>query len=138
MRLVGGTPTRVTSNGGFASAESQDGRALFFAKRNVAGLWKISLPSGAREQPVVEGLRTEDWANWIVSDAGIYFIESFSSSEPRRLSFYGFQNGRVELGFSASKIPYASGLALTPDATSLFFTQVDRSESDLMKLDIEP
>lgn len=57
-----GRAVQVTHSGGFASAESIDGKHLYFAKDlGKPGLWRLNLADGANghEQPVLESL--EHW-----------------------------------------------------------------------------
>ena len=55
----GGTPVRVTKNGGIYATESEDGRFLYFSKGRP-GIWKMPLRGGEEErvfdQPESRGL----------------------------------------------------------------------------------
>ena len=44
--INGGSPVRVTTNGGVYAIESEDGRFLYYAKFIGCGVWKRSLETG--------------------------------------------------------------------------------------------
>jgi Tol biopolymer transport system component/DNA-binding winged helix-turn-helix (wHTH) protein len=64
----------VTTQGGYASRESPDGKWLFFTRADAPGIWRQSAGGGPAER-VFERLRPEDWANWQAGASGLYFRE---------------------------------------------------------------
>ena len=77
--VAGGEAQQVTKQGGFAAFESPDGKYLYYAKLDVAGLWRIPV-EGGQESLVLDQLKPRQWGYWAVTDDGIYFINS--ESEP--------------------------------------------------------
>ena len=46
VAVSGGEPSQVTQHGGFAAFESSDGRFLYFAKEDQAGIWRMATRGG--------------------------------------------------------------------------------------------
>ena len=67
----GGSPVRVTTQGGVHGIESMDGRFLFYSKFGECGVWKKSLDTN--EESILP-IHTCDWFNWEVTRDGIYFL----------------------------------------------------------------
>jgi Tol biopolymer transport system component/DNA-binding winged helix-turn-helix (wHTH) protein len=66
--------TQVTSGGGYSSRESVDGRWLYFTRADASGIWRQPVGGGPPSR-VVDSLAPEDWANWEIGTAGLYFRE---------------------------------------------------------------
>jgi Tol biopolymer transport system component len=60
-------PVQVTRNGGFATAESADGRFLFYTKASEPGIWKVPVDRG-RESAVWPGPGPVNWSNWALAE----------------------------------------------------------------------
>ena len=70
--------TAATGDGGYAAQESSDGSALFYTRADAAGIWRVANGAGISAGPperVVATLAPEDWANWQVTAAGLYYRE---------------------------------------------------------------
>ena len=93
LQLAGGDGQQVTKQGGFAAFESSDGKYLYYAKLDVAGLWRIPV-EGGEESLVLDQLKPREWGYWAVADGGIYFINS-ESKPHATIEFFTFATTRV-------------------------------------------
>ena len=133
-RPSGGNPIQLTSNGGFISKESLDGKRLYYS-RVIANteLWSVST-SGGDEQPV-PGLPRFNWPAWDLGKNGIYYFDSVQvpSTGPRAVSFYDFRTGqshKVAELFGAPA-PFGVGISVAPDESNLLYSSLGRSTADI-------
>jgi Tol biopolymer transport system component len=133
----GGTPVRVTRNGGFQPLESSDGRHLFYLDRSpggapmVARLMRLPL-AGGDEEPVLERV----WPFlWSVTDTGIVFITSEADFDAIDVYRFGDQRvarqGRLDFRISRSY----RHMSVSRDGRWVMATKMERLDSDLMRLD---
>ena len=130
MKAEGGEATQVTSNGGFAAAESPDGESLYFTHRGQAGLWRKDLASGERKL-MLDLLQPLDWLNWTLARTGIYFIAR-PAPGVAQLAYYDLKTWRIRPLSPLPKFLYKSGLSISPDGGTLLYTKVEKSEADLI------
>jgi len=130
---AGGEAQQVTKQGGFAAFESQDGKYLYYAKLDAAGLWSIPVEGGEEESLVLDQLKPREWGYWAVAEGGIYFINS-EAKPHATIEFYSFATNRVTPVATIEKEPinWASNLAIAPDGRWILYTQLDQSDSDIM------
>ena len=136
----GGEQIQVTRRGGFAAAESPDGKFLYYAKgRSLPGLWRMPLRGGS-EEPVLPALGPGRWGYWAVTRDGIYYADRAPGNSGQGIYYFNPATRRTALVLRLEKpIPIGeAALALSPDARYLLFTQVDRSGSDIMVADYGP
>ncbi len=121
--------TRV---GGLAAMESRDGKDLFFTRPGLRGLWRGSQDAGRDPVLVVAELDHRDRNNWTVLEKDIAWVLRTSSS-----AFLVFQN--IDSGATSilAELPdlAESGLSVSPDEKTIFFTRTRASEGDLMLLE---
>jgi Tol biopolymer transport system component len=124
----GGTPVRVTRNGGVYAIESDDGRSLFFSKYGQPGVWNMPL-KGGEESRVLD--QPTNWWEWALAPTGIYY---FSDVIPNgRIEFFDFATREKNSILSLEKpASYFGGLAISPDGRSLLFGQTDLDDSYIM------
>jgi Tol biopolymer transport system component/DNA-binding winged helix-turn-helix (wHTH) protein len=127
----GGSPVQVTKNGGVYAIESDDGRFLYYSKFEQPGIWKMPL-NGGEETRVLDQPAGEAWFDWALATTGIYFINA--SAEPNgRIEFFDIASRKTTPIFSLQKPFYKpKGLALSPDGTSLLYTQNESPDSYIM------
>ena len=127
----GGQAQQVTRNGGIMAYESEDGEYLYYSKSALSGIWRMRIETG-EESLIVDQSNDLDWNNWLLTDKGIFFVRRDSIGPA--IIFYSFATGQKREVYRPEKPPIWSmpGLALSPDGSSLLFTQLDRYESDLM------
>ena len=128
----GGAARQVTTQGGFAAFESSDGKYLYYAKFDAAGVWRIPT-EGGEESLVLDRPKPREWGYWAVADRGIYFINS-ESKPLATIEFFSFATTRVTRIATIEKEPIntASNLAISPDGRWILYTQLDQSDSDIM------
>ena len=138
LALEGRGLSSMTTAGGYAAEESPDGRFLYFTRADAPGIWRMSLPAGERKgeapERVTDRLAPEDWANWQIGAAGIYFRElcprhegpavallPWGASEPRDLV------PLVDQGWS--------GFAVSADGEWIVYPRVDRHTCDIRAIE---
>jgi WD40 repeat protein len=125
--------TQMTRQGGIEAEESPDGRYLYYAKRNRAGLWRLFLGEpGAREEKVLdiggEGL-------WSLRLEGILVLIGGHGAPPA-IGFFDFATRRVSelraLPGDWTFVQYGGAFAVSPDGQWVVVTVERVVESDLM------
>ena len=117
----------VTAGGGYRAREAPDGRALFFTRPGIAGIWSQPAGGGAPSR-VVESLAPEDWGNWDVGDRGIYFRKP-DAHQPG-VAFLAF-GAREPVDAAPLSQQGWSGFSVSRDGRSLVYTRVDRQSCDI-------
>ena len=113
----GGTPVRVTRNGGIHGIESEDGQFLYYFKGEQPGIWKMPL-SGGDEERVLD--QVKGWAVWALSPRGIYFIDR-PENDKASIKFFDFAtHKKIRIGEVDKPTP---GLALSPDGKLLLYSR---------------
>jgi Tol biopolymer transport system component len=120
---------QVTTQGGYAAVESEDGEWLFFTKIDQPGIWRLPL-GGGEEELLVQNLDARDWANWTVVGGRIYYLSRLDNGEPR-LAATDLASGETTW-FAQLDRHARAGLSVSPDGTRLFYARTDRRESDVM------
>jgi serine/threonine protein kinase len=138
MPAEGGKATQVTRHGGFTGFESMDGKYFYYVLTPVGGsIWKVPLDGGDETLVLPANLRW--WTIWALGDQGIYFLDFAGEGTERKmlLKLYRFDT-RQTTQIAALEQPVRTDrvrLSLSPDALWLVYSQLDRSESDLMLID---
>ncbi len=121
----GGTPVRVTKNGGIYATEAEDGRSLYYSKGRP-GIWKMALNGGDEEhildQPV-------GWFNWALASGGIYFVNE-ADAQKATIEFFDFATRRRTRIHDVDKP--GVGLALAPDGRSLLYSRPESEDYEIM------
>jgi Tol biopolymer transport system component/DNA-binding winged helix-turn-helix (wHTH) protein len=119
-------PIQVTKNGGLASAESEDGRLLFYSKLSEPGIWTVALDSG-QETLLWPGPGPVNWSNWALGKGGIYFLAPAGNEMPPEIAFLDLETRHVLRIAKLQKYGFF-GFALSPDGKALVYPQTDRNE----------
>ena len=131
---AGGPKVQVTSDGGFAAFESHDGKWLYYALgRSEPGLYRMPAAGGPAAL-VTARLKPGYWGNWALARDGVYFAEPAEGQVYGGIYFLRFADGQVRRLATVEK-PFAvadSAMALSPDGSTLLFTQLDQKGSDIM------
>ena len=132
MPLGDENPTEITESGGFAAAESLDGKWLYFVMRDSAPPTLVRKPlsnSGPQElvTPLINARAFE------LAEDGLYFIPPPGRGEPAVVQFLGNDGRRTEVARLPK--PATFGLSVFPRTRAperiVLYTQKDRVESDL-------
>ena len=124
----GGTPVRVTNNGGVYATESPDGRYLYYSKIEESGIWKMPL-NGGEEERILDQPVGYQWFNWVLASDGIYLIND-ANAEKSRIEFFDFATRQRTVIDVVQKPRY--GLALAPGGNSLLFGRIDSEDYEIM------
>ena len=135
----GGTPVRVTKNGGVYANESDDGRFLYFSKMEQSGIWKMPL-SGGDEERVLDQPEGFQWSNWALAPGGIYLVNEADTEKGNLVNWVDIQKPRIEFfDFATRKRTLIDvvekpryGLALAPDGKSLLYSRTDSEDYEIM------
>jgi hypothetical protein len=121
----------VTHGGGIIGYESADGAALYYAKADEPGLWRMNLNGEDRvPQRVLDDLPTlGDWENWGLFDTGAALV--LRDQEGPIIMLYDIASGTLE---SVTRVPNIAvpSLSVSSDGLSILYARVDGRTSDLM------
>jgi Tol biopolymer transport system component/DNA-binding winged helix-turn-helix (wHTH) protein len=125
--LESGEELQVTRDGGFNPHESNDGRSVYFAKFDEAGIWSVPSRGGAERLVVPDKPQVLYWGHWALTETGLYLLNA--EAEPRtRIEFYDLGTNRISTILTLEKRP-ASGhpsLSATADGKTIFYSQWDQ------------
>jgi len=124
----GGTPVRVTKNGGVYATESDDGRFLYFSKFEQPGIWRLPL-NGGEEGRVLDQPEGYNWFNWALAPGGIYFVTQ-PETKKARIEFFDFATRKRTLIDVVDNPRF--GLALAPDGKSLLYSRTESEDYEIM------
>lgn len=129
MPVQGGSPTKLTNNGGISPAESPDGRFLYYSKYEQGGVWRMPVQGGSETEvlPEVDG---GGWPNWAISSQGIYFLK-FGKFPHATIEFLEFATNKSMPIWTLAREP-GWGLSLSHDGKSIVYVQNEFAESDIM------
>jgi len=126
----GGSPVRVTRNGGVYAVESDEGRFLYYSKVEQQGIWRMPL-NGGEETRILDKIAGFDWFEWALT-TGIYFLNQDAETNGR-IEFFDFSSRETTPIFPLQKPVYRTGgLALSPDGSSLLHSQYEHLDSYIM------
>jgi Tol biopolymer transport system component/DNA-binding winged helix-turn-helix (wHTH) protein len=130
IRVDGGKALRLTSESGFISQESVDGKRLYYSRLSESTeLWSVSTEGGDERR--VEGLPTFAWPAWDVTPTGIYYFDSIQPDST--VLFYDFRTKRSTKAVKlvGSPAPFVMGLSVAPDGSNLLYSREDRAIADI-------
>lgn len=125
----GGTPVQVTRNGGFAPIPAPDGKSIYYAADNapVTTLWQQNLASGNKTLIASSVLRR----SYAPASNGAYYFSGSTSDQRSFLYWLDGRSHRSTLLFTADR-RIGNGVTLAPDGHTLYFTQLDVSDRQLL------
>jgi hypothetical protein len=128
MQAAGGQPSQLTTNGGFVSLESLDGKWVYYTKSQTdTTVWRV--PSRGGEETQVLGPIL--FRNFAVVRDGIYFIPQPDSSGAHMIRFSNFATGKSSF-VALIEDPVRNYLSVSPDGRFLLYPKLDLEGSDLM------
>jgi Tol biopolymer transport system component len=131
--VEGGPAIQVTKNGGFETAESKDGKFLYYSKQGPAGIWRVPV-DGGDEMPIPELAEAAGRQRyWSLTDSGIYFVQMRTTLGPV-LKFFDFQTHAVTQVLALDKDPVGgmAGLSVSPDGAWVLYAQADQDTARIM------
>lgn len=132
----GSEAVQVTRNGGHLAIESADGRWLYYSKIvEDHGIWRAPLStglSGPTEELVAQLFDDYGAGSWILAGNEIIYLGSGKDAGVRAFSL---KTRKSRLLYDVKDHPMERGLALSPDGRHLIFSQLDRSDSNIMIAD---
>jgi Tol biopolymer transport system component/DNA-binding winged helix-turn-helix (wHTH) protein len=134
--IAEGKALQVTRYGGFAAFESQDGKFVYYSKgEKIAGIWRVPT-AGGEETPILDLPQVGYWAYWAIVDNGLLYLDAERTDHPW-ICFFDLETHRRTRIFELPKpvVPFAPGLAVSPDRVSVIYPQVDSSYSDIALAD---
>jgi Tol biopolymer transport system component/serine/threonine protein kinase len=133
MPVNGAAAQQITKTGGREAFESPDGKFVFYAKLDSAGIWKV--PAGGGQETRV--LEHGGQGLWTLTREGIYFLDG-SAANPT-LKFYSFGTRQSETFKEFPKNTQfdtvSSEFSISPDGESILYTQLDQASTDLMLME---
>ncbi len=136
MPSNGSETIQITKQGGMEAFESVDEKYIYYSKaRGISELWRVSKNSGV-EEPVPELSKAALSRNWAISNLGIYFVSKEGESF-YQLKFFDFATRQTSVILNSVKEPVwlFPGLAVSPDASQILYTQNDQLTSSIMLLE---
>ncbi|MGZ4787556.1 MAG: LpqB family beta-propeller domain-containing protein, partial [Terriglobales bacterium] len=125
----GGQPQQVTRQGGFVGLPSADGKWVYFAKSDQAGIWRVAA-SGGEQTRVMEEPALGNWASWTVSGKSIYYLHQ--SPNATSINVFHTDTGRTERIRTLDRSPATySGSTVSPDGKSLVYTDLTEAGSHI-------
>lgn len=129
MPFHGGSPVRLTKNGGISAVESPDLRYLYYVKYEQGGLWRMPL-EGGDETELLNDIGCSGWPDWALSTNGIYYLK-YGKFPQVSIDLFEFASGKTIPIWILDKEP-GWGLSLSNDAKSMVYIENEFSESNLM------
>ena len=129
---AGSSPIQVTRDGGFGAVETEDGKMLLYTKQSSQGIWGRP-PNAGAETRIWAGPGPDNWSNWAVTKGGIYFIVP-DTGQPPKIEYLEFKSKRLSQIGKLDK-PSFYGLAVSPDGSSLLYSQWDRNEHQILVME---
>lgn len=126
-RLDGSELRQVTTGGGFAAFEGEDG--VYFTRQDVPGLWRVPVSGGLGSK---ERDTPSCWGHWALAQTGVFLLEAQPGLDTA-IDFLDFRSGRTSrLHTLPQAAPCAeSSLAVSPDGRELLYVAVEDG-SDIM------
>jgi len=129
VQLRGGFPIQVTRHGGVFAIESTDGRDLYYAKFDSAGIWKMPVQGGEEKRVLDQPSGGTAWRNWVLAQNGIYFLNETNPNAT--VSFFDFDTHKIIPLWTLTKPP-GKGLSVSIDGRSILYVQNEFLQSNLM------
>jgi dipeptidyl aminopeptidase/acylaminoacyl peptidase len=129
---------QVTRSGGMEAEESPDGTYLYYAKRQVRGVFRVPLDAWSAPEEKVLDLGGEGC--WRLTARGIFVLDLESGQRPT-IRFYDFATGTTSFVFEVQVAPewdiltLGGAFTISPDERWALVGTLQIVESDIMLLD---
>jgi Tol biopolymer transport system component len=127
---AGGKAIQLTTKEGFVAKEAPDGKIYYTQPSRRSQMWTID-PDGKNEARV-PGIPELAWPAFDVTAHGIYYIDPITGDDV--IHFYDFatRKSQVALKLPGRAQPYAAQISVSPDETSLLYSQTTHDEADIV------
>jgi Tol biopolymer transport system component/DNA-binding winged helix-turn-helix (wHTH) protein len=129
MPVQGGTPVRLTKNGGISPVESLDGRYLYYCNYERGGVWRMPI-QGGDEIEVLSDVDGGGWPDWAITSKGIYYMR-FGTFPHVSIDFFEFATRKSLPIWTLEQKP-GWGLSISNDGKSIVYIQDEFAESNIM------
>ncbi|MBX3277318.1 MAG: PD40 domain-containing protein [Acidobacteria bacterium] len=128
MPAEGGESVQVTKHGGYEAFESNDGRTLYYAKRE-SGIW--SMPSTGGEEKMI--LNYGLYSRWALLETGICVINPRAFPN-QVMEYYDFTTRRTSVirRFEQAPVSGSPGISVARGGEWILYWQADRIDNDIM------
>jgi Tol biopolymer transport system component len=131
MPAIGGPALQVTEHGGFAPLASPDGRWLYYAKRDQAGLFRMPVAGGA-EETVLDSLPPPMWGAWgLTGDSVVYLSFTGERESPARVEVLAAGKSRIAGVLRLRPVTWDGALGVSPDGKWALVAEVERAGSEI-------
>ncbi len=113
---------------GYAAAESRDGQWLYYTRLDQPGLRRRPTAGGAEEM-VIPHFHVEDWPNWGVLDAGLFYLTWPDDDDPQ-LVLADADGGHPRPLTRLAEHAW-SGVAVSRDGARVIYAHADRREANI-------
>jgi Tol biopolymer transport system component/DNA-binding winged helix-turn-helix (wHTH) protein len=128
---AGGDAVQITRHGGLYAVETFDARSIYYTSPDQPSeIWTTS-PNGGDETRVLPNVA--GYSTIAMARDGLYYLSTMND-RGAQLDFYRFGD-RTSRALATIDHPVHRFLSSSPDGKSVVYSQVDRSDSDLMIVD---
>jgi serine/threonine protein kinase/Tol biopolymer transport system component len=130
-KLSDGSERQVTHGGGWAAEESEDGKNLYYSRRD-GGLWTMPV-AGGEEKFISGDLHRNDAADFAVTTGGLYLIDAEAAPGPT-IMYYNRRNSRLSPVYIPKQMLAVGGSSLSSsrDGRTVVFAQAPPGQSSIM------
>ena len=121
-------PVQISKSVGFDATESLDGHFVLFANPPDPGIWSVPREGGP-EKRIWNGPGPNLWSNWTLAGTGLYLC--VRAKQGPEIEFVNLQTHRISHIAKLDK-PSFYGLSLSPDGSSLAYSQQDRNDHGIL------
>lgn len=134
-KVEGGEPVQITKKGGFAALEAKDGKSIYYAKFNQAGVWQVGV-DGGEEVKILDEPPGDYWGYFGVGPDGLYFVGDTGTNGKSKagFKFYDPATRKITVMGDVEKWLYqgAPGFSVSPDGRYVLYVQLDEARNYLM------
>ncbi len=130
MSSKDGQGVQITRKEGDVPEESPDGRFIYYSKGwpVETSLWRMPV-DGGKEVEVLGAVNT--WGRWTLGREGIYFFTPPDKEGHSDIRLHEFSTGKVRNILTLER-RIGEHIAVSPDGSTILYTQLDEASSDLM------
>jgi Tol biopolymer transport system component len=115
-----------------AAQPADDGSALYFTRPDQHGLWRSTSAQSQSAARVLDDVSPGNTLGWLVSRAGIYFVDERDDVVHLRLAPH--TGGEPQNVATLTQFTWP-GFSVTPDGRAVLYAHWDRRESNLMSIE---